>query len=179
MSSACSSVSSSSTAFHKTLVARADRSKPATSAADIDMRAKRSTDAASADTRSAIMSSIRSRDTGLERKVRSALHARGYRFRLHRKDLPGTPDIVFVRHRVAVFVHGCFWHHHARCKNAKLPKSNAAFWKDKLERNRLRDARAVDNLKQLGWRVVTLWECAIKRDLSAQIARVAGALGCR
>lgn len=83
----------------------------------------------------------------------------GFRFRLHRRDLPGTPDIVFPRHRLAIFVHGCFWHGHAGCPRAKLPGSNVEFWTLKIDRNRARDQTVLEALKAAGWRSEVIWEC--------------------
>jgi DNA mismatch endonuclease, patch repair protein len=105
------------------------------------------------------MSRIRGKDTTPELKVRSALHRAGLRFRLHRSDLPGTPDIVLPRHRTVVFVHGCFWHRHNGCKYAYTPKSRAEFWHEKFERTVERDREAVKALRELGWQVLTVWEC--------------------
>jgi DNA mismatch endonuclease (patch repair protein) len=105
------------------------------------------------------MSRIRGRDTGPERQVRAALHRAGYRFRLHRKSLPGRPDIVLPKYRTVVFVHGCFWHRHSRCRFAYTPKSRVPFWNAKFAANVERDRRNVRELKRLGWRVVTVWEC--------------------
>jgi DNA mismatch endonuclease (patch repair protein) len=102
---------------------------------------------------------IRKRDTGPERRVRSTLHLLGFRFRLHRSDLPGTPDLVLPRFRVAVFVHGCFWHQHEGCRLARQPKSRPDYWLPKFERNRRRDAANADALKRFGWRPVVIWEC--------------------
>lgn len=114
--------------------------------------------------RSANMRSVRSRDTAPERTVRSLLHHMGYRFRLHRKDLPGTPDIVLPRFRTAIFVHGCFWHGHDSCPRARRPRRNAAYWHAKLDRNRERDARQVAALQTLSWRVFIAWECMLKDE---------------
>lgn len=91
--------------------------------------------------------------------MRRAAHALGFRFRLHRKDLPGKPDVVFPKHAVAMFVHGCFWHRHAGCRKASTPKSRVEYWSDKFERNVERDARAEAELRALGWRVHVVWEC--------------------
>jgi DNA mismatch endonuclease (patch repair protein) len=107
------------------------------------------------------MSRIRGRDTKPEILVRRALHARGYRFRLHRKDLPGRPDIVLPRHRVAIFVHGCFWHNHG-CRYSKVPATRTSFWNAKLHGNKARDDAAVRELHRAAWHVVTIWECALR-----------------
>jgi DNA mismatch endonuclease (patch repair protein) len=108
------------------------------------------------------MSRIRSRDTGPELKVRSALHRAGYRFRLHRKDLPGCPDIVLPKYRTVVFVHGCFWHRHLGCRYAYTPKSRVVVWNEKFRANVERDRRNKRDLRRLGWRVVTVWECRVE-----------------
>jgi DNA mismatch endonuclease (patch repair protein) len=107
------------------------------------------------------MSQIRSADTSPERQVRSILHGLGYRFRLHSKNLPGTPDVVLPRYSTVVLVHGCFWHRHAGCKFAYMPKSRKRFWEEKFEQNIKRDARVIRQLKTEGWRVVTVWECEL------------------
>lgn len=111
--------------------------------------------------RSRQMALIRSADTKPEMKVRRALHAMGYRYRLHRRDLPGTPDIVFPGRKAVVFVHGCFWHRHPDpdCRLARLPKSRQDFWIPKLTRNAERDAEAIAALEATGWRVMVIWEC--------------------
>lgn len=121
--------------------------------------------------RSKLMRRVRNKDTGPELAVRRALHAAGFRFRLHRKDLPGSPDIVLPRYNVAVFVHGCFWHGH-NCRRGKLPQDNADFWTNKIDRNRARDATASEALIQAGWVVETIWQCEIKRDLESLIERL-------
>lgn len=108
------------------------------------------------------MSKIGPRDTKPELAVRSLLHRLGYRFRLHRKDLPGTPDLVLPRHGVAIFVHGCFWHGHS-CKIDKMPKSRTDYWGPKIEANKARDARKTRQLRKLGWRVLSIWECELKQ----------------
>ena len=105
------------------------------------------------------MARIRSRDTAPEKIVRSTLHRAGYRFRLHSTQLPGRPDIVLPKHRTVVFVHGCFWHRHKRCRFAYTPKSRVAFWNEKFFRNVERDRQNVASLRRLGWRVITVWEC--------------------
>lgn len=109
--------------------------------------------------RSERMARIRSKDTKPELRVRQLLHRLGYRFRLHRKDLPGSPDLVFPARRKAIFVHGCFWHAHEACRLANRPKSRRSFWDAKFERNKVRDAANLKALKQGGWKVYTVWEC--------------------
>lgn len=118
--------------------------------------------------RSRVMSRIRGRNTGPEMAVRRALFDAGLRYRLHRRDLPGSPDIVMAGRRIAIFVHGCFWHRHRGCSYATQPKTNAAFWKSKLRRNQERDQSAVKQLRDNGWRVLTVWECSIKRRVSEE-----------
>lgn len=110
--------------------------------------------------RSWLMSRIGGKNTTPEIRVRKAAHALGLRFRLHRKELPGTPDIVFPKRRVVLFVHGCFWHRHPGCRKATAPSSE--FWAKKFASNVQRDRRAAADLKKLGWRVVTIWECETK-----------------
>lgn len=107
------------------------------------------------------MSRIRSTNTSPEVALRRELHAMGFRFRLHRKDLPGKPDIVLPRYRTAIFVHGCFWHRHDGCKVATTPKSNTGFWQEKFDRNVARDARSEELLKAQGWAVIVVWECEL------------------
>ncbi|GAA5071263.1 DNA mismatch endonuclease Vsr [Roseibacterium beibuensis] len=110
------------------------------------------------------MAKVRSQNTKPELAVRRYLHARGLRFRLHRRDLPGKPDMVFPSRRVAVFVHGCFWHQHPGCRRAKLPQTRADFWREKLEANVRRDAAALAALEILGWTALVVWECEIEGD---------------
>lgn len=109
--------------------------------------------------RSKMMSGIRGADTKPEMAVRRAAHAMGLRFRLHRNDLPGTPDIVFPRRRIAMFVHGCFWHRHADCPYAAVPSTRPEFWSAKFRKNIERDRRVDQQLVELGWRVAIIWEC--------------------
>lgn len=106
------------------------------------------------------MQSVKSKNTGPEMALRRMLHAKGYRYRLHRKDLPGRPDIVFASKRKAIFVHGCFWHGH-QCSKGKLPKSKLNYWRPKIEQNKVRDARNVANLEVAGWQVLEVWQCEI------------------
>ncbi len=111
------------------------------------------------------MSRIGSRNTAPELKVRSLLHTLGYRYRLHRKDLPGTPDIVFPGRQKAIFVHGCYWHGHG-CKIGKLPKTRLDYWKPKIERNRQRDAEKKAALESEGWKVLEVWQCETRNPES-------------
>ncbi len=107
------------------------------------------------------MSGIRGKDTKPELLVRTYLHARGFRYRLHSINLPGKPDLVFPKYRTVLFVHGCFWHRHENCKYAATPKTNSAFWIKKLSANRDRDRKNQSLLQALGWRVLTIWECEV------------------
>ena len=119
-------------------------------------------DTISKEVRSRNMSAIRSKNTNPETVVRSLLFALGYRYRLHRKDLPGKPDIILKKHNTVIFVHGCFWHQHKECKRANIPKSNKKYWIPKLERNAERDKINKRELNKLGWNVITIWECETK-----------------
>src|SRR5690242_3179685 len=112
--------------------------------------------------RSRLMGRIRSKDTKPERAVRSIVHSLGYRFRLHRRDLPGTPDLVLPRLKKAIFVHGCFWHCHSCRRGQSTPVNNATFWRDKRVATASRDQRARARLRGLGWRVLVIWECDLK-----------------
>jgi DNA mismatch endonuclease, patch repair protein len=112
--------------------------------------------------RSWLMSRVVSKNTSAEMRVRSAAHARGLRFRVHRKDLPGTPDLVFTRWRTAIFVHGCFWHRHGNCRKATTPKTRVDFWKAKFDRNSTRDQANLAALRGAGWRAEVIWECETK-----------------
>ena len=113
-------------------------------------------------TRSRMMGAIRGKDTKPELVVRHVAHIMGYRFRLHRRDLPGTPDLVFPRHKVVIFVHGCFWHRHEGCRYCSSPATNTSFWNNKFRRNVERDRMAQRELTALGWRVAIIWECLTK-----------------
>ena len=123
-------------------------------------------DVVDSETRSRMMAGIRSSDTKTERLVRSMLHRMGYRFTLRNRKLPGSPDIVLPRYRTAVFVHGCFWHRHPGCSKATTPATRAEFWQQKFAANVARDARAVRELDELGWRVITVWECELRNPES-------------
>lgn len=130
-------------------------------------------DVVSPTVRSRMMSGIKGKDTKPEFLVRKALFAGGYRFRLHRRDLPGSPDVVLPGRKVAIFAHGCFWHRHGACKNAKMPATRPEFWKNKLQGNVDRDARAVEALRSLGWRVLTVWECGTRdAEVFVQLPRL-------
>lgn len=123
--------------------------------------------------RSRLMQKVGTKDTGPEKEVRSILHSLGYRFRLHRKDLPGTPDIVFPGRRLVLFVHGCFWHAHG-CKKGQPPKSRNDYWGPKLLANRQRDQRNFDALTLAGWRVEVVWQCELadREKLIARLTRI-------
>ena len=112
--------------------------------------------------RSRNMSAIKSKNTKPEIAVRKLLHSMGYRFRLHRKDLPGSPDIVLPKYKTVIFVHGCFWHRHENCKYASTPKTRKEFWNKKFEENIKRDSEIQDKIKNLNWRSVVIWECETK-----------------
>ncbi len=116
-------------------------------------------DCLSSSQRSRNMSRIRGKNTKPELKVRRALHAMGFRFRLHRRDLPGTPDILLPRYRIAIQVHGCYWHRHPGCHLTTTPKTNAQFWQQKFDRNVERDAKNEAALVAMGWQVMVIWEC--------------------
>ncbi len=114
-------------------------------------------------TRARMMAGIRGKDTRPERVLRSGLHARGFRFRLHPRNVPGKPDIVLPKHRAAVFVHGCFWHRHTSCPYATTPSTRPEFWQAKFDANVARDRSVRVTLLHGGWRVATIWECALRR----------------
>lgn len=136
----------------------------------------KTTDVYSAAKRSAVMRRVKGKDTSPERIVRKALTALGARYRLHRKDLPGHPDIVMPGRRLVLFVHGCFWHGHDCARGARTPKANRDYWVAKIARNRARDERSDAALAALGWRVETIWECELK-DAAALRRRLSGLLG--
>jgi DNA mismatch endonuclease, patch repair protein len=121
-------------------------------------------------TRSGIMRAVKSGDTQPELRLRSLLHRLGFRFRLHRADLPGKPDLVLPRWGVCIFVHGCFWHGHGCARGKRVPKTNREYWVGKVGRNRARDRRVRRELEKLGWRVITVWECVLKTLSPAWIA---------
>jgi len=122
--------------------------------------------------RSWIMSRIKDKNTEPEKRIRSMLHELGYRFRLHRKDLPGRPDVVLPKYKTVIFVHGCFWHRHRGCKYSYQPKSRVEFWKTKFDTNVERDERNTEKLKKLGWRVLIIWECELEQKPEKLIRRL-------
>ena len=132
-------------------------------------------DIVSKEKRSEMMSGIRGKDTRPEILVRKALHAKGFRYRLQYGKLPGRPDIVLPKYHAVVFVNGCFWHLHG-CRLSTIPKTRTEFWKAKLEGNRERDRKNIENLQELGWRVAVIWECAIKGGNSEKVDRVVSRL---
>ena len=113
---------------------------------------------------SELMSKIRAKNTKPEIAIRKWLHKKGYRFRLHKKDLPGKPDIVLQKYRTVVFVNGCFWHMHYGCKKNRMPKSNLDYWDNKFKKNFTRDKKNCEALKNMGWQVITIWECEIENS---------------
>lgn len=121
------------------------------------------TDVFTKEKRHEIMANIKGRDTKPEKIVRSMIHRMGFRFSLHRTDLPGKPDIVLPRHRKIILVNGCFWHGHKGCKKATIPQTNTEFWTTKIEKNRSRDRRVVRQLRRLGWVVLVIWQCEISK----------------
>ena len=121
--------------------------------------------------RSCIMRAVKSRDTAPEMLVRRLVYSMGYRYRLHRKDLPGKPDLVFSSRRKIIFVHGCFWHGHTCDRGARVPKANRDYWLTKIAKNRKRDAQHQTRLEETGWRVLVIWECEMK-DRPALEARL-------
>lgn len=119
------------------------------------------TDHVSKVVRSAIMRSVKSRNTKPELDVRKAAHQLGLRFRIHRKDLPGTPDVVFPKYKIVVFVHGCFWHRHPHCHHATMPKSHVEFWRNKFRRTQERDESTMKDLRGMGWTPIVIWQCEL------------------
>ncbi|WP_297730310.1 very short patch repair endonuclease [uncultured Maricaulis sp.] len=133
------------------------------------------TDIVDRKTRSRMMAGIGGKDTKPELVLRRALHARGLRYRLHTKNLPGKPDIVLPKHKAVIFVHGCFWHRHPGCRYATTPATRAEFWAEKFRGNVERDARILADVRSAGWRTAVVWECALKaRDVDAVADRLSG-----
>jgi DNA mismatch endonuclease (patch repair protein) len=131
-------------------------------------------------TRSENMRRIKAKDTSPEVAIRQVVHRLGYRFRLHRKDLPGKPDLVFPARRKVIFVHGCFWHQHTGCREGHKPKSNEGYWAPKLARNQERDKQNLERLKEAGWDVLVIWECETgdKEMVAVRIKDFLGPPGC-
>ncbi|MDT6964290.1 DNA mismatch endonuclease Vsr [Cupriavidus sp. SZY C1] len=125
-------------------------------------------DVVSAEIRSRMMAGIRGKNTRPEMRLRRFLHKAGFRYRLHDRSLPGTPDVVLPRYRTAILIHGCFWHRHANCRFATTPATNAEFWKRKFSCNVERDSLAVEKLLSEGWRVIVVWECGLKSAAAEQ-----------
>jgi DNA mismatch endonuclease (patch repair protein) len=120
------------------------------------------------------MAAIKAKNTKPEMIVRRGLHSRGLRFRLHRRDLPGCPDLVFPSKQIALFVHGCFWHAHEGCRYFKLPGTDHERWRTKLEGNRTRDERDQAALRRIGWQVLVVWECELRGDVTIRLDALAG-----
>jgi DNA mismatch endonuclease (patch repair protein) len=121
--------------------------------------------------RSEIMRKIKPRGSKQEIFIRKLVHSMGYRYRLHKKDLPGTPDLVFPKYKKVIFVHGCFWHGHEGCKRSALPTTNVEFWKKKISGNVKRDKSNYQRLEQLGWKYMTVWQCEIKESQKEKLKR--------
>lgn len=121
--------------------------------------------------RSEVMSKIKGKNTKPEIILRSALFKRGYRFRIHKKDLPGKPDITLPKYGTVIFVHGCFWHYHKNCREGRIPSSNSKFWKEKLERNISKDKRHIEALELAGWKVIVVWECEIENHFEETLLK--------
>lgn len=143
------------------------------------MKPNRDSMAMDSSTRGRLMAKIRSKNTQPELTVRRLLFSMGYRYRIHRKDIPGSPDIAFISRRRAIFVNGCFWHQHEGCRRASVPATNQGYWLLKLDRNRKRDARAIKDLKNLGWKSLTIWECQTvnRTNLIRRLQRFLGPSG--
>ncbi|MDB5284394.1 MAG: vsr [Bacteroidota bacterium] len=122
--------------------------------------------------RSEVMKKIKGKNTKPEMILRSHLFKQGYRFRLHQKNLPGKPDIVLKKFKTAIFVHGCFWHFHADCREGRIPSTNSKFWKEKLERNISKDKRDIKSLQEAGWQVLVVWECEIEKQIDNILVKI-------
>lgn len=134
-------------------------------------------DTVSSERRSEIMSHIRSQNTSIEILVRQQLFALGLRYRINYKPLPGKPDIVFTKKRVAIFIHGCFWHgHDAGCRYSHVSKSRTEYWSEKISRTKMRDKQHLADLEAKGWHVLVIWECEIRKDLQQVVKRITDAL---
>ena len=126
--------------------------------------------------RSWTMSRVKGKDTKIEIQVRSYLFLKGYRFRKNDKRYPGKPDVVLPKYKTVIFVNGCFWHQHPGCKHSKLPETNNEYWKEKLQKNVVNDQMHTKQLQDMGWRVIVLWECELKKDFDNQMKKVIIAL---
>ncbi len=122
--------------------------------------------------RSEVMSKIRGKNTKPEMILRSQLFRQGFRFRVHQKDLPGTPDIVLAKYKTVIFVHGCFWHYHKACREGRIPLTNSKFWKEKLQRNITKDEANIKALKKDKWKVFVIWECEIEKQLERTMTKL-------
>jgi DNA mismatch endonuclease, patch repair protein len=129
-------------------------------------------DRVSVETRSKIMSRIRSKNTKPEIRVRKFLFSKGFRYRLHVKKLPGSPDIVFPKYKTAIFVNGCFWHGHENCRIAHIPKTSTDFWETKIKKNQERDIRDINNLNEKGWRSLVIWECQLEENFTGVMENI-------
>ena len=125
------------------------------------------TDTRSKEQRSRIMAAVHSKDTSIELLVRRYLWSNGIRYRLHAKDLPGKPDIVIPKRKIAIFVHGCFWHGHENCSLGRLPKTRVDYWKEKIENNKIRDRQVIQSLEAAGWQYFTVWHCQVRTKKNA------------
>jgi DNA mismatch endonuclease (patch repair protein) len=123
------------------------------------------------------MQAVKSKDTSVEMRVRRLLYAQGYRYRLHKRELPGCPDIVFSGRRKAIFINGCFWHGHSCARGKRVPKSNTDYWTKKISRNRTRDASALQQLDELGWKALVVWECELTKSADSVIKQLCRFLG--
>ncbi len=123
------------------------------------------------------MQAVKSKDTSIEMRVRRLLHARGYRYRLHERALPGCPDLVFSSRRKAIFIHGCFWHGHQCARGKRVTKSNTDYWTTKISRNSVRDAAALKELRELEWKASVVWECELAKDASSVMKKLTRFLG--
>ncbi|KXH85111.1 very short patch repair endonuclease [Chryseobacterium kwangjuense] len=122
--------------------------------------------------RSEVMSKIRGKNTKPEMILRSQLFMKGFRFRIHKKDLPGKPDIVLPKYKTVIFVHGCFWHYHKDCREGRIPSTNSKFWQEKLSKNIDRDEKYIKELQQLGWKVIVIWECEIEKNIEDTLEKL-------
>lgn len=122
--------------------------------------------------RSEVMSKIRGKNTKPEMILRSLLFRQGFRFRVHKKDLPGKPDIVLPKYKTVIFVHGCFWHYHKECREGRIPSTNTKFWEGKLFNNVEKDARYKETLEKMGWNVLTVWECEIEKSTDEVLNKI-------